>query len=168
MRFHCQPGRSRDIDSSKSSPKMLTISSPTAPILPDVVALVLVAVALGLPAKGVVVPGSSLAGLQLGSTQKQVLAVWGKRYGRCRDCAQPTWCYTYRQFQPQGAGVSFRNGRVTSLFTIWSPPGWHTNRGLKVGDAEVQITALYGSLARTECGTYAALVIRGSRIDKIG
>jgi len=129
------------------------------------VALALVAVALGLPAKGVVVPGASLAGLQLGATQNQVLAHWGKRFGRCRDCAQPTWYYTYRDFQPQGAGVTFRNGRVISLFTIWSPTGWRTDRGLTVGQSEAQLTALYGYLPRTECGTYAALVIRGSQID---
>ena len=129
------------------------------------VALALVAVALGLPAKGVVVPGASLAGVQLGATQAQVRAAWGRRYGRCRDCAQPTWYYTYRQFQPQGAGVTFRNGRASALFTIWAPPGWHTNRGLAVGQSEAQVAALYGYLARTECGTYAALVIRGSRVD---
>ena len=108
------------------------------------VAVALVAVALGLPAKGVVVPGASLAGVQLGATQAQVRAAWGRRYGRCRDCAQPTWYYTYRDFQPQGAGVTFRNGRATALFTIWSPPGWHTNRGLTVGQSEAQVTALYG------------------------
>jgi hypothetical protein len=129
------------------------------------VAVALVAVALGLPAKGIVVPAASLAGVQLGATPAQVRAAWGRRYGRCRDCAQPTWYYTYRDFQPQGAGVTFRNGRATALFTIWSPPGWHTNRGLTVGQSEAQATALYGYLPRTECGTYAALVIRGSRID---
>ena len=129
------------------------------------IAAALVVLALGLPQKAVVVPGASLAGLKLGATQGQVRAAWGPRYGRCRDCPQPTWYFTYRDFQPQGAGVSFKNGHATALFTIWSPPGWHTNRGLTVGQAEAQVTALYGYLPRTECGTYAALVIRGSRVD---
>jgi hypothetical protein len=129
------------------------------------VAAALVAVALGLPAKGVVVPGQSLAGLRIGATQGQVRAAWGPRYGRCRDCAQTTWYFTYRQFQPQGAGVAFRNGRATALFTIWSPPGWHTNRGLTIGEPEARVTEVYGYLPRSECGTYSALVIRGSRFD---
>src|SRR5947207_15318074 len=112
------------------------------------VAVALLAVALGLPPKAVVVPGRSLAGLGVGATQGQVRAAWGPRYGRCRGCAQPTWYFTYRDFQPQGAGVSFRNGRATALFTIWSPPGWRTNRGLTVGDPEAQVSALYGYLDR--------------------
>ena len=128
-------------------------------------AAALVGLALGLPVKGVVVPGQTFAGLRLGATQAQVRAAWGPRFGRCRGCPQPTWYFTYRDFQPQGAGVTFLNGRATALFTIWSPPGWRTNRDLEVGEPEGRITALYGALPRTECGTYAALVIRGSRID---
>jgi hypothetical protein len=129
------------------------------------VAAALVTLALGLPAKGVVVPGQSLAGLRLGATQAQVRTAWGTRFGRCRGCPQPTWYFTYVDFQPQGAGVTFLNGRATSLFTIWSPSGWRTNRGLTVGDLEARATALYGVLPRTECGTYAALVLRRVRID---
>jgi hypothetical protein len=129
------------------------------------VAAALVAVALGLPAKGVVVPGQSFAGVRLGATQAQVRAAWGTRFGRCRDCLQPTWYFTYKDFQPQGAGVSFLKGRASALFTIWSPPGWRTNRGLTVGDPEARVAALYGALPRTECGTYAALVLRRGRVD---
>ena len=129
------------------------------------VAVALAAIALGLPPAGVVVPGQSFAGLRLGATQAQVRAVWGTRYGRCRDCTQPTWYFTYKGFQPQGAGVAFRNGRVTALFTIWAPSGWRTNRDLRVGDPEAQVASLYGYLPRTECGTYAALVLRRGRVD---
>jgi hypothetical protein len=128
-------------------------------------AAALVGLALGLPVKGVVVPGQTFAGLRLGATQAQVRAAWGPRSGRCRGCPQPTWYFTYRDFQPQGAGVTFLNGRATALFTIWSPPGWRTNRDLEVGEPEGRITALYGALRRTECGTYAALVLRRGRVD---
>ena len=128
-------------------------------------AAALVGLALGLPVKGVVVPGQTFAGLRLGATQAQVRAAWGPRFGRCRGCPQPTWYFTYRDFQPQGAGVTFLNGRATALFTIWSPPGWRTNRDLEVGEPEGRITALYGALPRTECGTYAAVVLRRGRVD---
>lgn len=129
------------------------------------VAVALAALVLGLPVKGVVVPGESFAGLRIGATQAQVRSAWGTRFGRCRGCSQPTWYFTYENFQPQGAGVAFLNGRVTSLFTIWSPSAWRTSRGLAVGDPEARVAALYGVLPRTECGTYAALVLRRGRVD---
>jgi hypothetical protein len=129
------------------------------------VAAALAALALGLPPHGVVVPGKSFAGLGLGATAAQVRTTWGRRYGRCRDCSQPTWYFTYKDFQPQGAGVAFFAGRASAFFTIWAPRGWRTNRGLAVGDPETRIASLYGFLPRTECGTYSALVIRRGRAD---
>src|SRR6266511_3245447 len=129
------------------------------------IAVALTALALALPQHAVVVPGKTFAGLRLGATATQVRATWGPRFGRCRDCARPTWYFTYKRFEPQGAGVSFRNGAAAAFFTIWSPPGWHTNRGLTVGDPEARITRLYGVLPRAECGTYASLVIRRGRTD---
>jgi hypothetical protein len=130
-----------------------------------VISLVLATLALALPQQGVLVPGKSFAGLRLGATGAQIEATWGKRHGRCQDCRRPTWYFTYRRFEPQGAGVSFRNGAAESFFTIWSPPGWHTNRGLTVGDPESSITRLYGVLRRVECGTYSALVLRRGGTD---
>jgi hypothetical protein len=128
-------------------------------------ATALAAVVLTLPPHGVVVPGKTFAGLKLGATRAQVERVWGGRHGACADCARPTWYFTYKRFEPQGAGVSFRNGTADTLFTLWSPAGWHTNRGLAVGDPEARITQLYGVLPRTECGTYSALVLRRGRTD---
>jgi hypothetical protein len=46
---------------------------------------------------------------------------------------------------------------------MWSPPGWRTNRGLKIGDIAARISALYGPLLRTNCGTYSAFTLRGGR-----
>lgn len=123
----------------------------------------LTAVLLGLPQNAVVVPGKSFAGLRLGATGAQIRAAWGPGYGRCRACPQPTWYFTYKRFEPQGAGVSFRRGTAAAFFTIWGPPGWHTDRGLKVGDPAARVTQLYGVLPRVECGTYAALVLRRGR-----
>jgi hypothetical protein len=130
-----------------------------------VIAAALTALALALPQHAVVVPGKTFAGLRLGATGAQVQAAWGPRFGRCRNCAQPSWYFTYKSFAPQGAGVSFRSGAAAAFFTIWSPPGWHTNRGLTVGDPEARITRLYGVLPRAECGTYSALVIRRGGTD---
>src|SRR5919202_255612 len=95
----------------------------------------LLALALALPQHGVLVPGRSLGGLRLGATRAEVRTAWGASYGRCRGCADETWYFTYRAFTPQGAGVSFRSGRAVALFTLWSPPGWRTSRGLTIGDA---------------------------------
>lgn len=123
----------------------------------------LTALALSLPHQAVVVPGKSFAGLRLGATGLQVTAAWGRSHGRCRDCPQPTWYFTYRKFAPQGAAVSFRNGAVESFFTLWAPPGWHTDRGLAIGDPEPRVTQLYGALPRFQCVTYAALILRRGR-----
>ena len=111
------------------------------------------------PARGVLVPGRSLGGLRLGMTQGQVRAAWGSSFGRCRDCLRPTWYYTFRRFQPQGAGVQFRRGLVEAVFTLWSPDGWRTTRGLKIGDDVSRVTELYGPLARMQCAGYYALIV---------
>src|ERR687886_828446 len=104
-------------------------------------AAALLALALAAPAsaaappkRGVLVPGRSLGGLRLGMTQGQVRAAWGSSFGRCRDCLRPTWYYNLRRFQPQGVGVQFRRGSVEAIFTVWSPKGWRTTKGLRIGD----------------------------------
>jgi hypothetical protein len=130
-----------------------------------VIALALATVSLAIPQHAVVVPGKRFAGLRLGATAAEVRAAWGAKFGRCRDCRQPTWYFTYQKFEPQGAAVSFRSGAADAFFTIWSPPGWRTDRGLRVGDPEAHITRLYGTLPRAECGTYSALVLRRGGID---
>jgi hypothetical protein len=130
-----------------------------------VIAVALTTLALALPQHGVVVPSESFGGLRLGATRAQVETAWGKRHTNCLDCSRATWYFTYKRFEPQGAGVSFLNGIVVSFFTIWGPPGWRTDRGLVVGDPESRIAALYGKLPRAECGTYSALVLRKGKRD---
>jgi hypothetical protein len=128
------------------------------------VAIALVASASAAPPRaGVVVPGKTLGGLQLGATQAQVRAKWGSRYGLCRNCRETTWYYNFRRSEPLGAGVAFRKGRAVALFTLWSPPDWHTDRGLATGDPAVRIAGLYGSLLRTTCTNYYALTIPSRR-----
>ena len=116
------------------------------------------------PRAGVVVPGKRLGDLRLGSTLAQVSATWGSRHGVCRDCREQTWYFNLRKFEPQGAGVAFRRGRVVALFTVWSPQGWHTDRGLRIDDPAARIAGLYGSsLLRVDCGTYSVLLLRRGR-----
>ncbi len=115
------------------------------------------------PQSGIVVPGRTFGGLTLGASRAQVRAAWGSRHGVCRDCLEQTWYFNLRPFEPQGAGVAFRRGRVVALFTVWSPPGWRTNRGLRIGDTAARIAGLYGPLLRTDCGTYAVLTLRSGR-----
>ena len=104
-------------------------------------------------------PGTSLGGLSLGATRGQVEHTWGRAYGRCRSCSRPTWYFNSFAFRPEGAGATFRNGRVSALFTLWSPPGWHTTRGVAIGDDIARVTAVYGALQRVTCGSYEALTL---------
>jgi hypothetical protein len=128
-------------------------------------ALLAAAVALGLaapaaaapPGAGVLVPGRSLGGVRLGATKAEVEAAWGQAYGRCRSCAEETWYFNDYAFRQQGAGVSFRHGRVSALFTLWQPAGWHTTRGLTLGESVARVTSVFGPLPRRECGSYYLL-----------
>ena len=113
------------------------------------------------PGAGALKPGIALAGIRLGMTPAQVRGAWGGRFGVCRDCRRPTWYFNYARFEPQGAGVSFRSGRVAAVFTIWAPPGWRTNRGLRIGDDAARATLLHRGLIRVNCGTYYALTLNG-------
>jgi hypothetical protein len=111
------------------------------------------------PGAGVLVPGRSLGGIELGATKAEVERRWGRAYGVCRGCAAETWYFNYFAFQPRGAGVELRKGRVAAVFTLYQPLGWRTERGLELGDSVARVTSLYGALARRECGGYAVLVL---------
>jgi hypothetical protein len=69
-----------------------------------------------------------------------------------------TWYFNYTPFAPEGAGVEFRRGRVDAVFTLWSPAGWRTRAGLRVGDDEARVSDLYGGVTRAECGSYRVLL----------
>ena len=111
------------------------------------------------PGAGVLVPGRSLGGIELGATKAEVERRWGRAYGVCRGCAVETWYFNYYAFQPRGAGVELRNGRVSAIFTLYQPLGWRTDRGLELGDSVARVTSLHGALMRRECGGYAVLVL---------
>jgi hypothetical protein len=119
------------------------------------------------PRAGVLVEGQSLGGVRIGWTRARVIAAWGDAYGRCRSCAHETLYFNERSFHPQGAGVELRKGRVVAVFTLWAPAGWHTARGLRVGEPAARATATYGALPTRECGGYRAIELPGKQARTI-
>lgn len=130
-------------------------------------------VGLALPAAGappraaLFAPGKSLDGVEIGMTKAQVLAVWGKRHGVCRDCRRTTWYFNYRPFHPQGTGVVFEGGRVVHAFTVWRPEGWRTPDGLELAAPAADISRTYGPLDRRQCSFYYALLDKGRRAQTV-
>jgi hypothetical protein len=113
-----------------------------------------------LPARGVLAPGKSLGGLELGVGKAAVRARWGSRYALCAVCRRETWLYTYRGSRTSGAAVVFRVGRVAAVFTLGVPRGWRTSRGVALGDPADKVHSVYGSLPWSRCVGYGAVSIR--------
>ena len=112
------------------------------------------------PGAGVLVPGRTLGGVALGDSKASVEARWGRAYGVCRGCTRETWYFNYYAFQPKGAAVEWRNGRVAAVFTLWQPLGWRTTRGLELDDHVSRIRGTHGPLPRTECPGYTVYELR--------
>ena len=113
------------------------------------------------PGAGVLVPGRSLGGIELGATKAAVERHWGRAYGVCRGCTHETWYFNYYAFQPRGTGVEWRNDRAAALFTVYQPLGWRTDKGLELGDPALRVTDLYGPLEIVGCRGYSAYALRG-------
>jgi hypothetical protein len=116
-----------------------------------------------LPAEGILVPGQTLGGVAIGMSKANVRSLWGTQFGRCRNCSRETWYFNYQPFEPQGAGVTFRRGRVVRAFTLWQPAGWRTPGGVELGEPEAEVTRVFGALVRRRCIRYSALLLRGER-----
>jgi hypothetical protein len=116
------------------------------------------------PRAGLFVPGKSLGGVRLGMTPGQVKALWGADHGVCRGCLDETWFFTYRRFRPEGAGIVLLNGRVAAIFTHWSPNGWHTANGVRIGDPSSSVTRRFRTLPPTTCATYSVITAVGPNL----
>lgn len=114
------------------------------------------------PDDGVLIRGRSLGGIAIGSTRADVTRAWGRSYGRCLSCRAETLYFNRVAFAAEGAGVELDRGRVVAVFTIWAPPGWRTDRGLRIGEPELRLAATYGPLAHVPCAGYDAVVVPGS------
>ena len=88
-----------------------------------------------LPSQGVLVSGSSLAGIHLGDSMATVRALWGGHFTSCPGhTSTGMWCYIYPPpDDPVGAGVQFAGGKVVAVFTLGMTFGWRTTTGIKVG-----------------------------------
>jgi hypothetical protein len=144
------------------------------PLLAAAVALALaVPVALAapaghpVPAKGVLVPGTSLAGVRLGDTEASVDQRFGPTRRRCSSCAGVVWTYPRADGTPALA-VAFRIGRVTAVSTLGGQIGWRTPEGLIVGQGIDRVKEVYGDLVWKLCVGYSALTMRrGSAVTTI-
>ena len=126
-----------------------------------VLACVPVAQGAGLPTRGVLTPGESLAGVRIGDTLAKVKRHWGSHYKVCPDCESRTWFYFYAHGEPLGAAVRFNDqGRVVAVFTLGAPTGWHTAEGLLVGEQIDKVARLYGTLGWHRCIGYGAMTMR--------
>jgi hypothetical protein len=114
--------------------------------------------AAALPQTGALVPGRSLGGIRLGEPAARVVAALGAFHGVCRGCATTTWYFTYRPFDRHGLGLELTNGRVSAVYTLWQPLGWHAGKRLQLGADEGQVTALAGAMPAVACHGYSVLV----------
>ncbi len=114
--------------------------------------------AASLPRTGTLIPARSLGGIRLGEPASAVVATLGRAYGVCRGCATTTWYFTYRPFDRRGLGVELTRGRVSAVYTLWRPDGWHSAPSVLLGVAEATVTAVAGALPRVSCNGYSALV----------
>ncbi len=113
--------------------------------------------AAALPRAGTLVPGRSLGGVRLGEPAAQVERTLGRAYGLCRGCPHRTWYFTYRRFDAHGLAVELRQGRVSAVYTVWQPAGWHGPKGLHLGAYAAQVTAVTGPLLSVGCAGYTVL-----------
>ena len=116
------------------------------------------AAAAGLPKVGALVPGRSLGGIRPGESPRAVRASLGRSYGTCRGCPRSTWYFTYRPFSQPGLAVEFDRGRVSAVYTLWSPRGWHGPGGLRFGATPLTVHDRVGTLRTVGCNGYTALV----------
>ena len=123
------------------------------------------AVARGhLPMRGVVIPGVSLAGIRIGDTEQHVRQVWGSSFVTCKYCSDPTWLYEYESGEPLGTAARFQKGRVVAVFTLGSPAGWRTNRGLYIGAPISNAYEFLQSTGTTRCIGFDAITMRQGNV----
>jgi hypothetical protein len=112
----------------------------------------------GLPRAGVLVPGRSLGGIRLAESAAAVRAALGGSYGACRGCPRRTWYFTYRRFDKRGLAIELTGGKVSGVYTLWRPAGWHGPHKLGFGTSVLAVHRLTGASRTIACSGYDALV----------
>jgi hypothetical protein len=119
-----------------------------------------------LPRAGVLVSGESLGGVRLGDTTATVRKLWGHRFTVCEGCEPTTWFYWYPS-SDAGAGVEFRHGHVTGVYTLGAKVGWRSEDGLKVGGYMSNKEMHEKSIWRSCTGYSAKLETSGNAVTSI-
>jgi hypothetical protein len=114
--------------------------------------------------KGVVVPGVSLAGVRIGDTEQDVRRLWGPNFATCKYCSDATWLYEYEQGEPLGTAARFQRGRVVAVFTLGSPAGWRTNKGLYIGDPISNAYQFFPRMGTTRCIGFDAITVKHGNV----
>ena len=114
--------------------------------------------AASLPKAGVLVPGRSLGGIRLGESARAVRNALGTFYGACVDCQRRTWYFTYAPFDKHGLAVELTGGKVSGVYTLWRPAGWHATHELGFGSSVLAVHRLTRAAHTVTCGDYEALV----------
>lgn len=123
--------------------------------------------AAALPRNGLFVPDRSLGGISVGETASAVQAALGRSYGVCTACRTTTWYFTYKRFDQHGLAVELTRGRVSAVYTLWQPSGWHAVNGLRLGVADGQVTTSTPPLVAVACSGYDARVADGPTVRSV-
>src|SRR5437764_549810 len=121
------------------------------------------------PARGIFVPGVSLAGVKIGFDQAKVKAALGLNYRVCTPantnlCKEPLWLYQYQRGEPLGVAVRFHNNKVSAVFTLGAIQGWKTSEGLKMYDPVSNIYSLYETPIYSKCIGFEAFSMKKGTI----
>jgi hypothetical protein len=114
-----------------------------------------------------VIEPDSVAGIPLGATKSQAIAVLGQptRTSQETDLGGRRYDALYWVFSGnRGLSLAFGTDSATSpLLTDWtaSAPGPVTKAGVQVGDAVAKVTSAYGALQAFCCDTKIANVTQG-------
>ena len=82
--------------------------------------------------------------------------MWGQRHGVCRDCRRATWYFNRKAFEPEGAGVVFRQGRVVARLHALAAARLADERRPELGVNEAEIGTGQVLVGETACRGYTA------------
>jgi hypothetical protein len=94
----------------------------------------------------------------------KVKTVWGPKYKTCTYCTDITWLYMYRTGEPLGAAARFEQGKVVAVFTLGSPAGWKTDKGLAMGDGISNVYQYFSNTGTKRCIGFDAITTQTGNV----